>query len=200
METDFYTIPKAAKILKVTEKTIRNYIDKKILNAEKWNGSWRITEPNLIEVFEKKFGKQKSSDSFHEHTENGFVRLLADDYAELQKKIGQSEADAIHAQELKFELKTFSERVIQLEASAASGWTEARTAKQDLAKTREELVLAQTRENQCREETNWLRRELERMRTDLQELQALNKTLAQQKAILSQQVFEKAIHGSSETT
>lgn len=193
MELGFYTISKSAKILKVTDKTIRNYIDKKILRAEKWNGSWRISEKNLLEIFEKKFGKRNPVELFREAPENDSIRLSSKDFADLQKKIGQSEADFKYVQELKQDLKTIGERVIQLEASAASGWTEARTAKQDLSKTRDYLKAAQEHEIQNHEEINWLRREMDRLKSDLHESNILIKTLERQNSILAQRTYERAI-------
>ena len=48
-------ISEAAEILKVTDKTIRNYINKGFLKPEKWNGSWRISHTEISEIFWKKF-------------------------------------------------------------------------------------------------------------------------------------------------
>ena len=63
-ETSSLNIPQAAKVLKVTDKTIRNYIDRRFLRAEKWNGSWRIEKGTLLKLYWKKYGNTMELSSF----------------------------------------------------------------------------------------------------------------------------------------
>ena len=57
-----YGILEAAKILQVTDKTIRNYINRGFLKPDKWNGSWRISYTEISGLFWKKFGKRLDRD------------------------------------------------------------------------------------------------------------------------------------------
>ena len=187
-----YTIPQAAKYLKVTEKTIRNYIDRALLGAEKWNGQWRIPESAIIEIYEKKFGKKRS---FKFPEVDDFMRISQGEYAEQQKKLGQLEVDEGLIVELKGEIKALHERLIQLEASAASGWTEARNAKEDLKIARESLEKAVNQTHQAQEEIGWLRRELESLRKESATSHRLIKTLERRNAELFEQAHHHAIGG-----
>jgi len=192
LDDGHYTISQAAKYLKVTEKTIRNYIDRGLLAAEKWNGQWRMPDSAIMEIYEKKFGKNRSL-KFSEMDD--FVRISQGEYAEQQKKLGQLEADEGLIVELKGEIKTLHERLIQLEASAASGWTEARNAKEDLKIARESLGKTVNQAHQAQEEIGWLRRELENVRKESAASHRRMKALERQNAELFEQAHRHAIGG-----
>ena len=51
-------IQQAATCLNVKDKTIKNYMDKGLLKAEKWNRSWRIHYKNILEIHYKEYGKK----------------------------------------------------------------------------------------------------------------------------------------------
>ena len=62
-----------------------------------------------------------------------------------QQQLGKLVAIETVERELRAEIRNISERNAQLEASSASGWTEARALKEELEKTREELNMAKER-------------------------------------------------------
>ncbi len=123
------SIPQAAKVLNVTDKTVRNYIDRGLLSAEKWNGSWRIQKEDLIEIYYKKYGKKMVLSAGGNETH--FVRIPIGEYDGLQRRAGRLEAGRQQVEELKAELELAQRKVIELESSSASGWTEARTHREE---------------------------------------------------------------------
>ena len=156
---DNYGIPEAAKILKVTDKTIRNYINRGFLKPEKWNGTWRISRNEIEELFRKKFGKKIGENPVEVSYNSDQILVEKSEFEAQQQKLGKLAAIEIAEKELRAEIRNANERNAQLEASAASGWTEARALKEELEKAREELNIAKEREKQAVEDANWLRRQ-----------------------------------------
>ena len=92
------------------------------------------------------------------------ISVSQEEYDSFQQRAGRLEYAEIQVKELRAELKILNERLGQLESSSASGWTEARKNKEDLDRLRDELKDARKSEKQALLETDWLRRELDRMR------------------------------------
>ncbi len=160
----YLNIKQAANVLKVTDKTIRNYIEKGVLDAEKWNGAWRIQYRNIIELYYKKYGKKLEYFDPEQLQKEPVISVSQEEYDSFQQRAGRLEYAEIQVKELRAELKILNERLGQLESSSASGWTEARKNKEDLDRLRDELKDARKSEKQALLETDWLRRELDRMR------------------------------------
>ena len=143
-ETASFNIPQAAKVLKVTDKTIRNYIDRGFLRAEKWNGSWRIEKRTLLKIYWKKYGNTMESSSL----ERNHVQVPLGEYDWLQRQSGQLEASERLVEELKANLERSLCKAAELEASSASGWTEARTQREEKGFLEKELKTVRRRERQ----------------------------------------------------
>lgn len=158
-----FSIPQAAEILQVTDKTIRNYMDRGFIQAEKWNGAWRINQKNIAEIFDKKFGKNLASHEKSMSAFQGEITISRHEYDRLQKESGKLETVELHLKDRNERLTELNERVIQLEASVASAWTEARKYKEDLDEAKERSQLAQKQAEEAREESRWLRKEWERL-------------------------------------
>ncbi|MDP6037739.1 MAG: helix-turn-helix domain-containing protein, partial [Candidatus Latescibacteria bacterium] len=125
-------ISEAAEILKVTDKTIRNYINKGFLKPEKWNGSWRISHTEISEIFWKKFGKKLDQDGgIGIETQNQII-VEKTEYEDQQRDLGKLSALELNEKTLRANIQELNERNAQLEASAASGWTEARAIKEEV--------------------------------------------------------------------
>ena len=167
----FLNIPQAAKILKVTEKTIRNYIEKGILEAEKWNAAWRIENGKIREIYYKKYGRKLEEISLDSVQQQGAVRVPKEEYDESLRRSGQLDFMESQAKEMAAEIKALNERLMQLEASAASGWTEARKYKEDSQALEEKLNQARESESEAQQEVAWLRRELDRVRGEQGQMQ-----------------------------
>jgi len=159
-----FNITQTAELLQVTEKTVRNYIDRGILHAEKWNGSWRISHVNIKELFYKKYGKKIEPESTVGLATHRFVQTPKAEYDDLLRRSGRLEMAETLAGELRSEIRSLGERLAQLEGSSASGWTEARKYKEDVQKLQGDLVAARKGEQEARIEADWLRRELEQVR------------------------------------
>lgn len=136
------SIPQAAKVLKVTEKTVRNYIDRGLLGAEKWNGSWRIQKENLLEIYCKKYGNPGGS-------EGQFVRIPLQEYDRMQRRAGRLEAGEGRVEALKAELEVCRRKVIELESSSASGWTEVRTLREEREALEKRLEKSERQEREA---------------------------------------------------
>ncbi len=157
-------INQAATCLNVTDKTIRNYIDKGLLKAEKWNGSWRIHYDNILEIYYKKYGKKLEQSQVEQLQREPSVQISREEYDRLQQSAGRLEAAEILVKEMKSDQKMLNEKLAQLEGSSASGWTEARKYKEDLENLKNELEEARKQEKTALLEADWLRRELDRLR------------------------------------
>jgi chromosome segregation ATPase len=123
-------IPQAAKLLKVTTKTIYNYLEKGIVDAKKWNGSWRIAHGNVMELYKKKYGI--SLETTAGEVDSRFIEVRPNEFARLNESVGRLEVMKSENENLRSEAMKLHERVAELEASAASGWTEARKCKEEL--------------------------------------------------------------------
>ena len=154
----YLNIKQAASALKVTDKTIRNYIEKGVLDAEKWNGAWRIQYRKIIELYYKKYGKKMEYLGPEQLQKEPVISVSQEEYDSFQQRAGRLEYAEIQVKELRAELKILNERLGQLESSSASGWTEARKNKEDLDRLRDELKDARKSEKQALLETDWLRR------------------------------------------
>ena len=164
-----FNISQAAEILQVTDKTIRNYMDKGFIRAEKWNGAWRINRKNMDEIFYKKFGKNLAYNQEPISTFQAEITISRDEYKRLQKESGKLETVELHLRDRNERLTEVNERVIQLEASVASAWTEARNYKEGLNEAKERLQLAQKQAEDAGEESRWLRKEWERLQENQKE-------------------------------
>jgi DNA-binding transcriptional MerR regulator len=158
------SISEAASLLHVTEKTIRNYIKRGFFEPEKWNGMWQIRKSDIVEISKKKNIKVDSRLEFNAHGEIG---LSKNEYSVQMIGLGKLHAYEGLLKEQKEELAKLTERTIQLEASSAAGWTEARSAQAQCESLK--LVVDQLKraESTTKEELVWLRREKDRLAESL---------------------------------
>lgn len=177
IRTEHLTIDQAANLLKVTTKTVRNYIERDYLNARKWNGAWRIPKEDLLETYRKKYGKQVEPERLEGPQSQSLVQLQRDDYDLLQRRVGKLDAVERALAERTAELRALSERRTELEASSASGWTEARRYKDDIQGLRESLRAAEKAREEAALTAHWLRKELDRLGKEQSRLADQNRTL-----------------------
>ena len=188
-----YGIPEAAKILKVTDKTIRNYINKGFLKPEKWNGTWRISKYEIEELFRKKFGKKMRENQIDMSYNSDQILIEKAEFETQQQQLGKLAAIETVERELRADIRSINERNAQLEASSASGWTEARALKEELEKTREELRIAKERENQAQEDANWLRRQQKEVEITAQKSTETIQKLREENQRLSDLLYQRAL-------
>lgn len=177
IRTEHLTIDQAANLLKVTTKTVRNYIERDFLNARKWNGAWRIPKEDLLEIYRKKYGKKVEPERLEGLQSQSLVQLQRDDYDLLQRRVGKLDAIERALAERTAELRALSERRTELEASSASGWTEARRYKDDIQGLRESLRAADKAREEAALTAHWLRKELNRLGKEQSRLADQNRTL-----------------------
>lgn len=177
VRTEHLTIDQAANLLKVTTKTVRNYIERDYLNARKWNGAWRIPKEDLLEIYRKKYGKKVEPERLEGLQSQSLVQLQRDDYDLLQRRVGKLDAIERALAERTAELRALSERRTELEASSASGWTEARRYKDDIQGLRESLRAADKAREEAALTAHWLRKELNRLGKEQSRLADQNRTL-----------------------
>ncbi len=177
VRTEHLTIDQAANLLKVTTKTVRNYIERDYLNARKWNGAWRIPKEDLLEIYRKKYGKKMEPERLEGLQSQSLVQLQRDDYDLLQRRVGKLDAIERALAERTAELRALSERRTELEASSASGWTEARRYKDDVQGLRENLRAADKAREEATLTAHWLRKELNRLGKEQSRLADQNRTL-----------------------
>lgn len=177
IRTEHLTIDQAANLLKVTTKTVRNYIERDYLNARKWNGAWRIPKEDLLEIYRKKYGKKVEPERLEGLQSQSLVQLQRDDYDLLQRRVGKLDAIERALAETTAELRALSERRTELEASSASGWTEARRYKDDIQGLRESLRAADKAREEAALTAHWLRKELDRLGKEQSRLADQNRTL-----------------------
>lgn len=177
VRTEHLTIDQAANLLKVTTKTVRNYIERDYLNARKWNGAWRIPKEDLLEIYRKKYGKKVEPKRLEGLQSQSLVQLQRDDYDLLQRRVGKLDAIERALAERTAELRALSERRTELEASSASGWTEARRYKDDIQGLRESLRAADKAREEAALTAHWLRKELNRLGKEQSRLADQNRTL-----------------------
>ena len=177
VQSEHLTIEQAANLLKVTTKTVRNYIDREYLKAGKWNGAWRIPMENILEIYRKKYGKTLEPERLEGLRNESLVQLDRDDYDLLQQRVGKLDAVERTLAERTAEVKAMNERLAQLEASSASGWTEARKYKDDVEDMRERLRTAEKAREEAALSAHWLRKELNRLGEEQHSLKEKNKVL-----------------------
>ena len=177
VQSEHLTIEQAANLLKVTTKTVRNYIDREYLKAGKWNGAWRIPKGNILEIYRKKYGKTLEPERLEGLRNESLVQLDRDDYDLLQQRVGKLDAVERTLAERTAEVKAMNERQAQLEASSASGWTEARKYKDDVEDMRERLRTAEKAREEAALSAHWLRKELNRLGEEQHSLKEKNKVL-----------------------
>jgi len=188
-----HSIPEAAKILKVTDKTIRNYIDRGFLKPEKWNGSWRISKNEISELFWKKFGNHLDSESDKKANAINQIVLAKSDYEDQQRQLGRLSALEQNERDLKGVNRDLVEKNAQLEASSASGWTQSRALQEELERLREELAIAKESERKALQDSEWLRRELEEVRLNAENGRKTLQQLQHGNQRLSEQLLEKSL-------
>ena len=188
-----YSILEAAKILQVTDKTIRNYINRDFVKAEMWNGTWRIPHEDISELFRKKFGKPLDQNAVETRHEPNQILVEKSEFENQQQKLGKLAVLETREKELRAEIRNLNERNAQLEASSASGWTEARAFQAELEKTREELRVARENEKRAQQDANWLRRERDEMQMTAQRRAETIKRLREENQRLSDLLHQKAL-------
>ena len=188
-----YSILEAAKILQVTDKTIRNYINRGFVTPEKWNGTWRIPHEEISELFRKKFGKSLDQNSTEMRHEPNQILIEKSEFENQQQKLGKLAVIEISEKELRAEVRSLNERNAQLEASSASGWTEARAFQAELEKTREELRVAREDEKRAQQDAKWLRRERNEMQITAQRRAETIKRFREENQRLSDLLCQKAL-------
>lgn len=65
-----YTVDEVAKMLNMHSRTIRRYIEKGQLRAERIGGSWRISEEAFMEMFDAPEIKESITKHMNEHSED----------------------------------------------------------------------------------------------------------------------------------
>lgn len=188
-----YGIHEAAKILKVTDKTIRNYINRGFLNPEKWNGSWRISRNEIEELFRKKFGKNIKENQIEISYNPDQILVEKAEFEAQQQQLGKLAVIETVERDLRAEIRSLNEKNAQLEASSASGWTEARALKEELEKTREELNMAKEREKQVEQDANWLRKQQEEVEITAQKSAETVHKLREENQRLSDLLYQRAL-------
>ena len=188
-----YGITEAAKILKVTDKTIRNYINRGFLKPEKWNGTWRISRDEIEELFRKKFGKKMMENQIDMSYNPDQILVEKSEFEAQQQQLGKLAAIETVERELRAEIRNINERNAQLEASSASGWTEARALKEELEKTREELNMAEEREKKAEQDANWLRRQQKEVEITAQKSAETIQKLREENQRLSDLLYQRAL-------
>ena len=188
-----YGITDAAKILKVTDKTIRNYINRGFLKPEKWNGTWRISRDEIEELFRKKFGKKMMKNPIDMSHNPDQIIVEKSEFEAQQQQLGKLAAIETVERELRAEIRNINERNAQLEASSASGWTEARALKEELEKTREELNMAEEREKKAEQDANWLRRQQKEVEITAQKSAQTIQKLREENQRLSDLLYQRAL-------
>ena len=188
-----YGIHEAAKILKVTDKTVRNYINRGFLKPEKWNGSWRISRNEIEELFRKKFGKNIKENQIEISYNPDQILVKKAEFEAQQQQLGKLAVIETVERDLRAEIRSLNEKNAQLEASSASGWTEARALKEELEKTREELNMAKEREKQVEQDANWLRRQQEEVEITAQKSAETIHKLREENQRLSDLLYQRAL-------
>ncbi|MCY3683832.1 MAG: helix-turn-helix domain-containing protein [Gemmatimonadetes bacterium] len=188
-----YGISEAAKILKVTDKTIRNYINRGFLKPEKWNGTWRISRDEVQEIFRKKFGKEMRENPIDISHNPDQILVEKSEFEAQQQQLGKLAAIETVERELRAEIRSINERNAQLEASSASGWTEARALKEELEKTREELNMVKEQEKKAEQDANWLRRQQEEVEITAQKSAETIQKLREENQRLSDLLYQRAL-------
>ncbi|MBT3604392.1 MAG: helix-turn-helix domain-containing protein [Candidatus Latescibacteria bacterium] len=179
------SISEAARMLEVTDKTIRNYIKRGFFVPKKWNGMWQISKKEVREIYRKKTG-------LHLEGATGVVSSIGvskDEYSEQMIGLGKVQAYEVHLKDQKDEIEKLNTRIVQLEASSASGWTEARSGQLQIQGLVDEVTNLRDKERAQSEELAWLRRE-----KDLLARQSLDQEIASRKLVLKLKGLEDQLH------
>ena len=190
--SDTLSIAQAAGVLQVTQKTIRNYIEKGFLNPVKWNGMWQIPKRELREIVEKKNVNIKHSILDFQNDEIGVNK---DEYSEQMISLGKLQAFETLIADYKSELTKANERIVQLESSGAAGWTEARTAKALCETLQSEARQSVEDKLALEKELAWIRREKDRFGALLEEEKDRNELLLGRIKELEDRLHLKALGG-----
>ena len=164
-------IPQAASALKVTTKTVRNYIDRGLLPAEKWNGAWKIRERDVVELYWKKYSKHMEGTEPQETRAEEGTRVPKEQWEELQRRSGRLEAAETLIKDQRAEIRQALERAAQLEASAASAWTESRNLREQVELLRARVGELESAIEKISAEKAGLSLELDRTRRDSETVQ-----------------------------
>ena len=183
------SISDVSVLLKITEKTVRNYIKKGFFKPEKWNGMWRISKFEVLEIYKKKNGNKGLLEKVSVAPN---IEMPKSEYFDHMIELGKLKAYETLLKEQKEELLKATDRMIQLEASSASGWTEARFAQSRCELLEKELDQMQKQQRDVSEELVWVRRENERVMGQLEEQLELNR-----KMHLKIKSLEDQLHASS---
>jgi len=186
---DTLSITEVSEMLKITDKTVRNYIKRGFLNPEKWNGMWRISRQEVLEIYKKKNGNNKVLDK---SSAVPGIEVPQGEYLEQMIGLGKLQAYERLLGEQKEELLKAMDRIIQLEASSAAGWTEARSAQSQCESLRKDIAEMRRNQSTISEELAWVRRENERVVRQLEDQIALDK-----KRCLRIKTLEDQLHASS---
>lgn len=185
------SISEAAKMLEVTEKTIRNYIKRGLVSPEKWNGMWQISTREIKEIYSKKNGTNRIDNVL----EDLAIGVSKDEYSEQMIGLGKLQAYENHLADQKSEIEKLNTRIVQLEASSASGWTEARAAQQRNQEMADEISELQEKDIVQREELAWLRREKDGLGKQLEKEEKRNRKLVQKVKALEDQLHLQSVLG-----
>lgn len=184
------TIEKAANILQVTTKTIRNYIDRGFLESDKWNGMIQIQLHEVLEIAKKKNVKLDSDLETAEGIQDIQQQVKQIEQA---KRLAKAEVFENLLNEKKQENQQLLDRVNQLEASSAAGWSEVRSLEKKLDKAECDLEMQNKALQNAREEHNWLRREQERIAGELVDHKSTIKNLRQKISDLESQLHIQSL-------
>ena len=188
-----HSVPEAAEILQVTDKTIRNYIDRGFLKPDKWNGSWRIPRSEISELFWNKFGTRLDAETENRVSGTDQIMVQKSDFEEQQRELGKLAALELSETALRTENRDLVDKNAQLEASAASGWTQARALQDELDRLRQELTETNANAQKAIQDSEWLRRELDEMRLAQENSNQIQRRLKEENQRLSEQLVQKSL-------
>lgn len=80
---DFFTTDQVAKILEMTPRTIRSFINNKKIRAAKFGGEWRISKTDLIKFMDEHFNAQ-SVDGMYEKMNSEVRNFITGDHMEIE--------------------------------------------------------------------------------------------------------------------
>ena len=186
---DTLSISEVSELLGTTEKTVRNYIKRGFLNPEKWNGMWRISKLEALEIYGKKSGKIESPNKASLLSE---IKVSQGEYLEQMIGLGKMQAYETLLKDQKEELLKAADRIIQLEASSASGWTEARSAQNRCESLSKDVADMRRQQSTVSEELAWVRRQIERVVVLLEEQLDVSRKMR-----LKMRLLEDQLHTSS---
>ena len=158
---------------------------------------WQIGRDDVLEIYEKKNRTSGSeTDLMPDPTpgSTGEIRLSIKEYSAQMIDLGKLHVYEGIIKEQNDELDRRHERLSQLEASSAAGWTEARTAQtrcESLKQLADQSALA---EGQSKEALLWLQREKDRVDNQLRDQVEVNRTLLLRIRELEDQLHVKSLY------